>query len=151
METAIIYKSIHHGNTKKIAETIAGSLNADIFDLKEVKEDIIKDYDLIGFGSGIYFSKPHKNLMKFIDSLSDEKNKKAFVFSTSGKEKSEFNDLLKNELSKKGFEILGEFNCKGFDTWGPLKLIGGLNKGKPDEEDLINAKKFAESLKEEIK
>ncbi|MGF7117178.1 flavodoxin family protein [Methanobacterium oryzae] len=149
MKTAIIYKSIHHGNTKKIAKTIAGSLNADIFDLKEAKEDIIKEYDIIGFGSGIYFSKPHKKLIKFIDSLSDEKTKKAFVFSTSGKKKSEFNDLLKNKLSRKGFEVIGDFNCKGFDTWGPLKLIGGLNKGNPDEEDLINAKKFAESLKEE--
>lgn len=129
---------------------MAKSLEADLFDLKDTDKDIIKEYNLIGFGSGIYFSKPHKKLIKFIDSLNHIENKKAFVFSTSGREKPEFNDLLKNKLSKKGFEILGEFNCKGFDTWGPLKLIGGLNKGKPDEKDFKNAEKFANSLKEKI-
>ncbi|MBI5679626.1 MAG: flavodoxin family protein [Methanobacterium sp.] len=164
MKTAIIYKSIHHGNTKKIAEAMVNALEAELFDLKDANHDIIKEYDLIGFGSGIYFSKPHKKLRKFVEDLDNVENKKAFVFSTSGSKKpsnaqrlghrksfdfraSKFNDLLKNELSKKGFEILGEFNCKGFDTWGPFKLIGGLNKGKPDEEDLKNAAEFAKSLK----
>jgi flavodoxin len=57
---------------------------------------------------------------------------------------------LKEELSNKGFEIIGEFACKAFDTMGPFKLIGGLNKGKPDEEDFKNAESFANSLKEKI-
>ncbi len=150
MKTAIIYKSIHHENTKKIAEIMAGVLEAELFDLKDVSRNIIAEYDLIGFGSGIYFSKPHKKLIKFIDNLNGAENKKAFTFSTSGRGKLEFNDLLKNKLSQKGFEIIGEFHCKGFDTWGPLKLVGGINKGKPDEEDLKNAEKFANSLKEKI-
>jgi flavodoxin len=58
--------------------------------------------------------------------------------------------MLKEKLSGKGFEIIGEFSCKGFDTWGPFKLIGGLNKGKPDEEDFKSAERFANSLKEKI-
>jgi flavodoxin len=151
MKTAIIYKSIHHGNTKKIAEVMADTIEADLIDLKDANKDIIKEYDIIGFGSGIYFNKPHKKLIKFINNLNNLKSKKAFVFSTSGRGNIEYNDLLKNKLSQKGFEIIGGFSCKGFDTWGPFKLIGGLNKGKPDEKDLKNAEKFAESLKEEIK
>jgi len=148
MKTAIIYKSIHHGNTKKIAEALAESLEADLFDLKDVNKEIIKEYDLIGFGSGIYFNKPHKKLIKLIDDLNNLKGKIAFVFSTSGRGNVGSNNLLENKLSQKGFEVIGGFSCKGFDTWGPFKLIGGINKGKPGEEDFKNAEKFAESLKE---
>jgi flavodoxin len=148
MKTLIIYKSIHHGNTKKIAEVMADALKADLLDLKDADGDIIKEYDLLGFGSGIYFYKPHKKLRRFIEGLDKVENKKAFVFSTSGAGKPKFNRWLKEKLADKGFEIIGEFHCKGHDTYGPLKLIGGKNKGKPDEEDFKNAESFANGLKE---
>ena len=67
MKIAIIYKSIHHGNTKKIDEVMAEALEADLFDLKEVNKDIIREYDLIGLGSGKYFMKPHKKLRKLLN------------------------------------------------------------------------------------
>lgn len=145
MNTLIIYKSIHHGNTKRIAEVMAESLEANLLDLKDVNQDIIKEYDLIGFGSGIYNLKPHKKLREFVGELDDVKNKKAFVFSTSGRGKP--NKWLKEKLTSKGFEIIGEFNCKGYDTYALTKLIGGINKGKPDEEDFKNAEEFAKGLK----
>ncbi len=145
MNTLIIYKSIHHGNTKRIAEVMAESLEANLLDLKDAKQDVITEYDLIGFGSGIYFGKPHKKLREFIEELDGVENKKAFVFSTSGNGKP--NKWLKEKLTDKGFEIMGEFNCKGYDTYGLTKLIGGINKGKPDEEDFKNAKEFAKGLK----
>lgn len=150
MRSLIIYKSIHHRNTEKIAKVIAEVLEADLSDLDDTNKDIIKDYDLIGFGSGIYYSKPHKKLIRFVEELENVKNKKAFVFSTSGKEESKFNDLLKEKLSDKGFKVTGGFNCKGFDTWGPLKLIGGINKGKPSMQEFKKAGIFAKDLKREI-
>lgn len=148
MKTAIIYKSIHHGNTKKIAEVMAGVLDAELFDLKDFKQEMIKEYDLIGFGSGIYYYRPHKKLRKFVEELDKVENKKAFHFSTSGNGK--YYDWLEKKLSSKGFEILGEFHCKGFDTYALTKLVGGINKGKPDEEDLKNAESFARGLKEKM-
>lgn len=146
MNTLIIYKSIHHGNTKKIAQVMANVLEAELLDLKDAKIDLIEKYDLIGFGSGIYKGKPHKELIKFINDVNNVKSKKAFLFTTSGMGKAEYNDLLENKLSQKGFEIIGGFSCKGFDTWGPFKLIGGISKGKPDKDDLDNAKNFAKNL-----
>lgn len=144
MKTAIIYKSIHHGNTKKIAEVMANSLEAELFDLKDVNQDIVKEYDLIGFGSGIYSGKPHKELMKFVEGLESVENKKAFVFTTSGRGKP--NKWLGENLSRKGFEVLREFHCKGYDTYALTKLVGGISKGKPDEEDFKNAEKFVNGL-----
>ena len=34
---------------------------------------------------------------------------------------------------------VGAFCCPGFDTWGPLRLVGGVNKGRPDDTDLERA------------
>ena len=81
-----------------------------------------------------------------VEELDNVENKFAFHFSTSGNGK--YYDWLEKKLSGKGFEILGEFHCKGLDTYGPYKLIGGHNKGKPDEEDLKNAESFAKDLEE---
>ncbi len=146
MKTAIIYKSIHHGNTKKVAEVMAASLEADLMDLKDANPDMIKEYDLIGFGSGIYYYRPHKKLRKFVEGLDNVENKKAFTFITSGNGKP--NKWLNEKLSKKGFEVMDDFVCKGLDTYGPLKLVGGHNKDQPNVEDLKNAENFANNLKE---
>jgi len=50
-------------------------------------------------------------------------------------------------LNRKEFNIIGEFNCLGFDYNGPLKLIGGINKGRPNKRDIQKARLFAKSLK----
>lgn len=48
-----------------------------------------------------------------------------------------------------GFEVIGKFSCKAFDVWGPLKLIGGINKGRPNAGDLEKAEKFIKELTED--
>jgi flavodoxin len=40
----------------------------------------------------------------------------------------------------------GRFSCKGYDTFGLFKLIGGLAKGHPDDNDLENAVTFFKGL-----
>ena len=45
-------------------------------------------------------------------------------------------------VKEKNCNEVGRFQCKGFDTFGPFKLIGGLQKGHPDEEDLKEAVEF---------
>ena len=44
--------------------------------------------------------------------------------------------------------IVDEFSCLGFNTNSFLKHLGGLNKGRPNEEDFENAKQFALRLKD---
>ena len=38
--------------------------------------------------------------------------------------------------------VLGEFSCRGYDTFGPFKLVGGIAKGHPNARDLERARKF---------
>jgi len=146
MTSLIIYHAGQHRNTEKIAKAMAAVLGADCKRTHEVSPNTILDYDLVGFGAGIYFGKHHAILLKFIDRLPSS-NKDFFIFSTSGMGSTRFHEHLKNKLSKKGYEFIGEFACKGFDTFGPFKLIGGLNKDRPNNLDLENAKKFASTLK----
>jgi hypothetical protein len=44
--------------------------------------------------------------------------------------------------------IIDEFICAGFNTNSFLKLFGGINKGRPNVEDLRRAEEFALNLKE---
>ena len=154
MKTLIIYISIHHSNTEKVAKVMAEVLNAKLVKLYEVDTTTLSKYDLVGFGSGIYFGKHHKSLLNLIDRLPMQKAKKAFVFSTSGMRNGiaqrpyggDFNKPLREKLLGKGFNIIGEFSCRGFDTYGPFKLIGGISKGRPSEKDLGKVKNFVQEL-----
>ena len=132
---------------------MATTLNAQLVNLNEADIPAFADYDLIGLGSGIYWGKHDRRLLDLVDNLPLQNNKKAFVFSTSGLNEgrvlNKFNRRLKRKLAEKGFTIIGEFSCRGFDTMGPLKLIGGINKGRPNDNDLEAAAHFANGLKTE--
>ena len=41
---------------------------------------------------------------------------------------------------------IGKFFCKGYDTYGPFKLVGGIAKGHPDEKDLMAAVEFYKGI-----
>ena len=88
------------------------------------------------------------------DKLPKATNKKAFIFSTralTGKDKiADDHSLLKEKLQSKGYIIIDEFQCKGFNTNSFLKFFGGMNKGKPNTEDLKNAEEFVLNLKQKL-
>ena len=44
--------------------------------------------------------------------------------------------------------LLGAFQCLGWDTFGPFKLVGGIAKGHPDEADIDAAVRFYRELGE---
>ena len=152
MKTIVIVKSIHHKNTIKVANAIAKVLNAEIKNPNDIKPEILKEYDLVGFGSGIYGEKHHESLLDLADTLPQVTNKKAFIFSTSaimGKNKVAKDHLiLREKLQSKGYIVVDEFACKGFNTNSFMKYLGGMNKGRPNAEDLKNAEEFALNLKQ---
>jgi flavodoxin len=148
MKTVIVYASVHHQNTEKVAKAMAEELGADVSPIDQAQPETLAAYDLIGFGSGIYGGKIHKTLRQFVDGLPTIRGKQAFIFSTRGGKEVQGHAALKEMLVNRGFSITGEFSCKGWDTVGPLKLFGGINKGRPNEDDLEEAGVFARGLKE---
>jgi flavodoxin len=152
MKALMIYVSVHHGNTEKVARVMANVLDADLLDVKQANVGMLAQYDLVGFGSGIYFGKHHESLLDFAGSLPMLRNRRAFIFSTSGLRKipfvHDFDKPLRKRLQRKGFDIIGEFSCRGLDTYRATRLVGGVNKGRPNAEDLKQAEDFATSLRD---
>ncbi len=150
MKSLLINISVHHGNTEKIAKVFTKVLDANIKKPSEIHPKELQEYDLIGFGSGIYDEKHHNVVLDLADKLSQVTNKKAFIFSTSGVTWgfSRFHAPLREKLQAKGYMIVDEFNCVGFNTNSFLKFFGGMNKGRPHAEDLKDAEKFAQNLKQ---
>ena len=150
MKTLLIYISVHHGNTEKVVKAMANILNADLLRVEQVNPNLLEQYDLIGLGSGIYFGKHHKSLLDFVDKLPMLRNKKAFIFSTSGLRRlrfiHDFDKPLKERLAEKGFDIIGDFSCRGFDTSPAAMIFGGIQKGRPNAKDLKRAEDFARGL-----
>ena len=151
MKALIIYISVHHGNTEKVAKVMVNILDATLLQVRQADADMLEQYDLIGFGSGIYFGKHHESLLDFVDKLPVLTNKKAFIFSTSGLRKipfvHNFDKPLRKKLQRKGFDIIGEFSCRGFDTSWAAMIVGGINRDRPNAKDLKQAEDFARGLK----
>lgn len=146
MKAAVIYNSIHHQNTYKIAVAMSEELNADLLELKDVTSNLLDKYDLIGIGSGIFYGKHHKSLFELVDKI-DFDGKDVFVFSTSGNGSKKNNKGLIDKLISKGACVNKSFSCKGYDTFGIFKFFGGIAKGRPNMKDIGDAKEFVRSIK----
>lgn len=145
MKAAIVYYSKHHGNTKKLIDAIAAQHDVTVIDATEVKTADLSGYDMVGFASGIYYSKFHKSVLEFAEqNLPD--SKPVFFLYTYGAEKKGYTKAITEAVSKRNAKIIGEFGCFGFNTFGPFKLIGGIAKGHPDQNDFDNVLKFYASL-----
>jgi len=146
----ILVKSVHHGNTLRVARDIGCVLGADIADPDDMPHSRAMDYAMIGFGSGVYYGRMHRSLFEWIADCPDVRGsgRHAFVFSTSGLPVlSHFWHLpVTAMLRAKGFEVLKSYSCRGFDTWGPLWLAGGLNRTHPDAQDDARARAYAAGL-----
>jgi len=158
MKSLLVLFSYHHNNTEKIANVFAKVLDAQIKTPQQMTPEELQEYDLIGFGSGIYGQKHHKALLDLADKPLQVTDRKAFIFSTSGVARKfaidhstdDPHSPLREKLQSTGYVIVDEFNCAGFNTNSFLRLFGGMNKGRPNAEDLKDAEAFAQSLKQNL-
>lgn len=154
MRSLIIFSSRYRKNTNKIAQCFAEKLESRMIDLKDMDSNDLIDtehYDLIGFGSGVY----RENLAPELFALAEKigvKDKKVFVFSTSGVGMKYYNNDLIRLLESKGADSLGSFACKGsfspaeFTDKKLFDLMGRLSEGHPDTKDLKKAERFLERV-----
>ena len=74
MKKAIIYASVHQGNTEKLVKSIAEECKVDLIDVVKQPDADLSSYDMIGFASGIYFSRFHQSILEFAEkNLPDDK------------------------------------------------------------------------------
>ena len=150
MRALIVYFSIYN-NTEKIANVFAKKINADLINIKESDDINVDNYDLIGFGSGIYRESMSSKLLNCVEKL-DLKGKKVFVFSTSGVGAKFYNNKMKKIFKSKGAICKGSFACKGHYTTTEIKknkifeFFRKLSEGHPNDKDIEKAEKFIENV-----
>ncbi len=159
MRTQLIAGSYHHGNTLKLAHVMAEVMHAAVVTPTAVVISTLSTYELIGLGTGIYSAAHHPQLLQLADDMPQGNGAKVFIFSTDGTPRRLVKDearlrskmhadhaALRRKLEAKGYTVIAEFNCAGYNTNKFLKLFGGLNQGRPNEEDFRKARAFATDL-----
>ena len=153
MKSLIVCVSISNGNTRRVADRLAEVLNAEVVEPEAVDPAALHEYDLVGFGSGIYFNAVHSRLRRLIYRLPHVDSGRAFTFFTSGGPEVPlvgYSRPIHHRLTSTGFDVLDSFSCRGLDTVGPLRFVGGVNKGRPDDRDLDRAAGFVLRLRERV-
>jgi len=92
----------------------------------------------------------HMKNPTFFRAITIVEEQEGISFTTSGFIKDEYTQKISDSISKKGLLLIGSFACKGHNTYGPFKVIGGLNRGHPDLEDFYNAEIFANDLENRL-
>jgi flavodoxin len=140
MKKSILFcYSFHHENTKKVAEAVCARYGVRLVNVPVKEELNLADYELVGFASGIYMSEFGKPIREFASSLEGLQGKNCFTLFTHGAPKGAYDQAFVDLLTKKGAKIAGRFGCRGFDTFGPFKLVGGIAKGHPTNDDVAEA------------
>ncbi|HKL13471.1 MAG TPA: EFR1 family ferrodoxin [Halanaerobiales bacterium] len=151
MRCLIVYFS-QTNSTKKIAESIGNTIknydwNVVFKNIKYDKPNDILDYDLIGFGSPVYYYRLPFLVKDYLNTLPNLNDKPVFTFISYGTYFFDVPNKMKSILKEKNAVNIGFFAARGAD-----KYLGYLNqgiyfsKGHPNERELNQAKNFAISL-----
>ena len=136
MNPCVVYFS-RTGNTKRLAQAIADTVKAPIFDMSGTTPSTIETYDLIILGTPVEGSSPAKETKAFIESLSKVEGKKAILFCTYR--------IFGNERTMKAMEK--DLKSKGYDTILKVSKKGMKPEKEADFSDIIaEVKKTLEKL-----
>ena len=73
-------------------------------------------------------------------------NKKTFLMCTCGEKSDRYFNKMEKIIAGKNGTVEGKYMCFGYDTYGPFKLVGGIQKGHPNDEELKAAVDFYKSI-----
>ena len=101
-QTVILYASVHHGNTRKVAEHLARQEGVTAVDLLHDPLPDLGSYDLVGFASGIYFQAMHQRVRQALDRAVFRPGQAVFFLYTCGAPLGDGAKGLKKILAQKG-------------------------------------------------
>ena len=137
------------GNTKLACNYLKNKIkNADFELYNIVKNDIpdFGEYDFVGFASFTDFGAPPKLMYMFVEKISNQNGKNAFVFNTfgaiSGKTIREFDKLV----SEAGFKVHTGFSLHTPESYPPMRKRGMAYNNSPKEKNLNQLDEFITDL-----
>ena len=155
---ALVYKS-KYGITKRYAGWIALKLNADLYEVSDIREKDLKEYSTIIYGGPLYLGKI-KGLNFIKNNYQNIKNKKIIVFMVGMKSGNEeyINTVLNENLSEEMKGNVQAFYFRGAISYSELGLVDKIlmkglkrsilskDKNKLSEDEEIILKSFGQSI-----
>lgn len=133
MKAAVRYFS-KTGNTKKLADAAASAIGVTA---KDVTQPLEEDVDILFLCNSVYWNGIDGKVKAFLKASGHKIGKLVNVSSAALKESTY--KQMKSFAEEAGIPIDGrEFHCRG--------SFMGMHKGKPDQNDIENLKKFARKI-----
>lgn len=127
------------GNTKRLAEAIAEELGVQAL---PISTPITEKVDVLFLGNSYYAFTIAPEVREFVAGLEKANVGKIINFGTAAMMNSTYKKV-RSVAATKGIPVLDrEFHCKG--------EFKGMNKGRPNEDDLKAARVFAKSIRKEL-
>lgn len=127
------------GNTKRLAEAIAEELGVQAL---PISAPITEKVDVLFLGNSYYAFTIAPEVREFVAGLEKANVGKIINFGTAAMMNSTYKKV-RSVAATKGIPVLDrEFHCKG--------EFKGMNKGRPNEDDLKLARVFAQSIRKEL-
>jgi menaquinone-dependent protoporphyrinogen IX oxidase len=123
----VLYDS-KYGSTKKYAEWICQDLGCDIFEVKKFDNKLLKNYETVVFGCGLYAGKiAVKNAI--IKNFALLKDKKTVLFTvgladvSNEKNVQAIKERISKEIGEKIYNEIAIFHFRGAINYGELSFI----------------------------
>jgi len=143
LDIKVLYHS-RTGNTKKVADAIAHSLNQAAEKIPPVYP--LENIKLLFLGCGVYMGKIDNKVKEFVAGLDGSKVRSIALFGTCGEQDTAAQiQTIKDLLEGKGINIINEsYVCKG-------RTFIFFNREHPSREDLKSAQDFVRRVVEKIR
>ena len=143
---AIVYVSTHHGNTKKVVEAMSEERACDLYPADRAKDVDFSEYDVVGFASGVYFQSLSPAIIQLAKDIELDARQRTFIVYTAGIDFKNYAASVERILREKAGTYVGRYACRGYDTWGPFGLFGGIGRKHPTDKELLKAREFIKAL-----
>lgn len=113
----IVAHSVFHGNTLRMGYIMAKTLNCAIATPSDLQGYDISQYDVIGLGSGVYYTDPHPDLVSIAERIVPPQQ--VFLFASCGnpwfgdKSRIDYHRKLRKLFTERQVEVVGECLLQG--------------------------------------
>ncbi len=117
VDTLIVAQSVFHGNTLRMGYVMAKELNCAIATPEDLRGYDISSYDIIGLGSGVYYTDPHPELVEVAKRIKPPQ--RVFLFASCGnpwfgdQSRLDYHRKLRRLFQERRIDILGECLLQG--------------------------------------
>jgi NAD-dependent dihydropyrimidine dehydrogenase PreA subunit len=137
------------GNTKLAIQYIAKkmkNIEIDLFNIVKDSNPNLDNYNFVGFATFTDFWGPPYLIQTFIEQLTSQNNKPAFIFNTYGFFSGKTLKIFEKWVKEKGFNVIAGHSLHTPESYPPMVAKGRGYENNPDEKELTDFNNFITKL-----